>query len=136
MNFIDWFLVSVGLSSSTKPTRIGASIRCCGSTVQPKLRGCYQGQAAAKQTIHGCEQDRAGCSSDRPASPREITLFWARQDDIMTDGDEDAGTEGRKCYLTMAPSGARQTQTHIHTSDICRGGGHDVDLKVREACSP
>lgn len=28
------------------------------------------------------------------------------------------------------------TETHIHASDICGGGGHNVYLKVREACSP
>lgn len=33
------------------------------------------------------------------ASPREITLFWAWRDDVMTDGDEDVGADGRKRYL-------------------------------------
>lgn len=56
-----------------------------------------------RQSRHGWEQGRAGCSVNRErgrlASPREITLFWARRDDIMTDGDEDVGAEGRKRYL-------------------------------------
>lgn len=61
-------------------------------------------------------QNRSGMGVSRtgPASPREITLFWVRRDDIMTDGDEDVGTEGRKCYLTMAPNGSRQTQKHAY----------------------
>lgn len=67
------------------------------------------------QTDQGCEQDRAGCSVNRPTSPREITLFWARRDDIMTDGGEDVGTDGRKCYLTVAPNGPRQTNKHTCT---------------------
>lgn len=56
-----------------------------------------------RQSRHGWERGRAGRSVNRErsrlASPREITLFWARRDDIMTDGDEDVGTEGRKRYL-------------------------------------
>lgn len=68
-----------------------------------------------KQITQGCEQDRAGCSVNRPTSPREITLFWARRDDIMTDGGEDVGTDGSKCYLTVAPNGLRQTNKHTCT---------------------
>lgn len=67
------------------------------------------------KTDQGCEQDRAGCSVNRPTSPREITLFWARRDDIMTDGGGDVGTDGRKCYLTVAPNGPRQTNKHTCT---------------------
>lgn len=36
----------------------------------------------------------------------------------MRDGDEDAGTEGRKCYLTMAPSGSRQTHKHTYVEEV------------------
>lgn len=32
----------------------------------------------------------------------------------MTDGDEDAGTEGRKCYLITAPNRLRQTHKHTY----------------------
>lgn len=62
-------------------------------------------------------QNRSGMGVSRtgPASPREITLFCVRRDDIMTDGDQDVGTEGRKCYLTMAPNGSRQTHKHAYT---------------------
>lgn len=68
-----------------------------------------------KQITQGCEQDRAGCSVNRPTSPREITLFWARRDDIMTDSAEDVDTDGRKCYLTVAANGSRQTNKHTCT---------------------
>lgn len=65
----------------------------------------------------GGEQGRAGCSLNRergrPASPREITLFWARGDDIMTDGDEDVGAEGRKRYLPQWHRG--DGDVHINT---------------------
>lgn len=63
----------------------------------------------------GVSRTRLGDPRTGLASPGEITLFWARQDDIMTDGHEDMGTEGRKCYLNMAPSGLGQTHKQTYT---------------------
>lgn len=58
--------------------------------------------AKAEQALGG-EQGRVGGALSREPgwllAPRQITLFWARRDDIMTDSDEDVGTRGRKPYL-------------------------------------
>lgn len=77
--------------------------------------------------MHGWEQGSAGCSLNRErgksASPREITLFWARRDDIMTDGDEDVGAGGQEMLSpTMAPRGRGHTRIH-HSSVILYSSG-------------
>lgn len=82
-----------------------------------RKRSRYQGKQCRGRAGMGGEQGRAGCSLNRergrPASPREITLFWARGDDIMTDGDEDVGAEGRKRYLPQWHRG--DGDVHINT---------------------
>lgn len=83
----------------------------------------YRGQPCEARAGAGWEQGRAGCSLSRESewlvSPRQITLFWARRDDIMTDSDEAVGTRGRKPLSpTMAPwrrvEGDADTQVHTH----------------------
>lgn len=81
--------------------------------------GQLSGPALQLQSRHGWEQGRAACTPnrecDRLASPKEITLFWARGDDIMTDGNEDVGARSRKLYLTWWHREDGDTHMHINT---------------------
>lgn len=55
---------------------------CIGRGARP-----LSAATAQRQSRHGWDRGRAGGSlRDGPASPREITLFWASRGDIMTDG--------------------------------------------------
>lgn len=67
----------------------------------------------------------------REQAQAQITLFWARRDNIRTDGVEDVGTGGKE---TLSVSGTKQVetgaQTHMHASNIRREGGHDFNFKV------
>lgn len=75
----------------------------------------------------GGNRGRVGCSLNgahsRSASPGEITLFWSRRDDIMTDGNEDVGTgAGKRYLLALTYNGTEETGTHTLTHTL--SGAH------------
>lgn len=76
--------------------------------------GHYQEKQRGRQSRDGRDPGQGRVA--RQLLPSKIALFWAVGDDIMTDGDEGEGAEGRKRYQPAAAPAL----THKRTSKSSR----------------
>lgn len=131
---------SIGSSSSTKPTRIGASIRCCGS-----MACCAAAKAARLLSKRSsCKTDHAWVWAGQGWVLLERAGFSQRDNFVLGQArwhhDGWRWRRGHRVKEMLSDYGTKRIQTdtkpHIHASDICGGGGHDGYFKLREARSP